>query len=319
MFKWKKEGSIFNPIVLQGKNWMYEYAQAPSAVIFPEFLRVFFASRPAPENGLYVSRMAFIDLDRSNLFKVVNICKQPILELGRKGTFDEFGTYPISVAIDGEQIRAYYAGWTRCESVPFNAAIGLAISNDGGESFHRLGEGPVLSYTPDEPFVIGSPKVRKFNDKWYLWYSAGKKWVANNGQHQPIYKIRMAVSDDGVNWEKQNRDLIADVLESNECQASADVFFYRGKYHMFFSYRYNLDFRSPGRGYKIGYASSTDLLNWKREDNRAGITMSEYGWDSESVSYPFVFVLDEKVIMLYQGNEIGRNGFGFATLDDYTE
>jgi hypothetical protein len=318
MFKWKKLGRIFNPVEIKDKGWMNEYAQAPSVVIFEKFIRVFFSSRPAPdEQGQYISRLGYIDLKRDDLFEIINICKEPILPLGELGTFDEFGTYPASVIKTENEIRAYYAGWTRCESVPFNAAIGLAISTDNGETFTKPGKGPVLAYTPDEPFVLGSPKIRRFNNAWYLWYSAGRAWLANNGQPQPVYKIRMAVSPDGINWTKVGKDLIEDVLEENECQASADVFFYKEKYHMFFSYRYNLNFREPGRGYRIGYAFSDDLVTWKRDDEKAGIAVSQSGWDSESVSYPYVFELDNAVYMLHQGNEIGKYGFGLAELESY--
>jgi len=196
--------------------------------------------------------------------------------------------------------------------VPFNAAIGLALSNDDGETFTRIGKGPVLSYSPDEPFVLGSPKIRRFNNTWYLWYSSGKKWTLNNPKPEPFYKIRMAHSVDGVNWIKYGKDIIENVLDENECQAGADVFFYQGIYHMFFSYRHQLS-----KVYKMGYAFSNDLLNWERDDSIAGLGVSENGWDSESVSYPHVFELDDKVYMLYQGNEIGKYGFGLARLESY--
>lgn len=316
MFKWKKLGRVFNPVDVQEKSWMNEYAQAPSVVIFDKFIRVFFSSRPVPDaRGQYISRLGYIDLNREDLFNIINICKAPILPLGELGTFDEFGTYPVSVIKTAKDIRAYYAGWTRCESVPFNAAIGLAISNDGGETFTKPGPGPVLAYTLQEPFVIGSPKIRYFNDTWHLWYSAGNAWLHNDGKPQPVYKIRMATSADGINWNKIGKDIIENVLEENECQAGADVLFYKEQYHMFFSYRYNLNYRDANRGYRIGYAVSDDLVNWKRDDERAGIAVSESGWDSESVSYAHVFELDNNIYMLYQGNEIGRYGFGLAQLE----
>jgi hypothetical protein len=279
MFTWKKLGPVFNPTILQTESWMKEYAQAPSVVIFDSYIRVFFSSRPHPDqHGQYISRMGYIDLNRDNLFEVLAICRQPILSLGETGTFDEFGTYPVSVIRQGEELRAYYAGWTRCESVPFNAAIGLAISNNKGETFTRAGKGPVLGYTPDEPFVLGSPKIRKFNDKWFLWYSSGKKWVRNiNSRPEPVYKIRMAISEDGIQWKKIGKDLIESILEQDECQAGADVFFFRGKYHMFFSYRYNLNFRDLQKGYRAGYAFSDDLINWTRDDLRIGRVRNRLG------------------------------------------
>jgi predicted GH43/DUF377 family glycosyl hydrolase len=316
MFVWKKLGRVFNPQEVEGRSWLKEFAQAPSVLIFDNFIRVYFSCRPQPDkNGQYVSYSAFVDLNRNNLFDIVNISQKPILELGESGTFDEFGTYPTSVIRNGELIVAYYGGWTRCESVPFNVAIGLAVSRDNGITFNKIGPGPVLSYSIDEPFIISGPKIRKYNDRWYLWYIAGRRWIEENGKPEPVYKIRMAVSDDGINWAKQDNDLINSKVEENEAQASPDVFFYEGKYHMFFCYRYSTGFRGRQRGYRIGYASSDDLIHWVRDDSKAGIDISEEGWDSEMISYPHVFELDGNVYMFYLGNQVGRFGFGLAQLE----
>jgi predicted GH43/DUF377 family glycosyl hydrolase len=315
MFKWNKLGRIFNPADRQNKVWLQEYAQAPAVLLFDKFVRVYFSCRPpADKDGQYVSYSAFIDLNRYNLFEILNVSAKPIFELGGLGTFDEFGTYPVSVIRSGEEIFAYYGGWTRCESVPFNVAIGLGISSDDGITFKKCGHGPVLSYTPDEPFIISGPKIRKFNGVWQLWYIAGRKWIIAGGKPEPVYKIRLAVSRDGFQWEKLNRDLIAGKIE-DEAQASPDVIFQNGRYHMFFCYRYSSHYRGKDRGYRIGYASSADMLNWVRDDSRAGIDVSEDGWDSEMVSYPHVFELDGHIYMLYLGNSVGRYGFGIAQLE----
>lgn len=315
-FKWKKLGKLFDPKDLTAPSWMHDYAQSPSVLIEDDYVRVYFCSRPAPgPDGLYLSYISFIDLDRTNLHNILRVCEQPVLELGKYGTFDEFGTYPVSVIRHGEEIRAYYAGWTRCESVPFNAAIGMAISRDGGETFQRLGDGPVLSYSPDEPFLLGSPRIRKFDGGWQLWYVAGKEWRMADGKPEPIYKIRMASSNDGINWVKHGLDLIADKLGAHECQACPDVTWRDGQYQMFFSYRDIRNYRSSEGGYRIGYASSADMLHWARDDDQVGIGVSETGWDSEMVNYPHVFELDGATYMLYQGNEMGRAGIGLAVLE----
>ncbi|MEZ5039032.1 MAG: hypothetical protein R2828_04045 [Saprospiraceae bacterium] len=317
MFKWKKLGRVFNPVEVKNTpEWMQEFAQAPCTLEFRDFLRVYFSCRPeADKNGQYVSYSAFVDLKKNNLFDIIRISQNPILKLGKLGTFDEFGTYPVSVIQKDKQIRCYYAGWTRCESVPFNVAIGFGISTDGGTTFQKQGDGPILSYSPNEPFILSGPKIRRFNDKWYLWYIAGRKWIMANGKPEPVYKIRMAISEDGLNWEKLDKDIIESRIEENEAQASPDVFFYEGKYHMLFCYRYSSEFRGKERGYRIGYASSKDLTNWERDDSKAGIDISEEGWDSEMVAYPHVFKLENKIYMMYLGNQVGRYGFGLAELE----
>ena len=320
MFHWKKLGKVFEPQSVVGRPWLREFAQAPATLVLDDAVRVYFSCRPpADATGQYVSYSAFIDLDRSNLFALRDVADVPILSLGGLGEFDEFGTYPVSVIRDGPLVRAYYAGWTRCESVPFNVAIGGAVSHDGGKTFTRLGNGPILSYTPDEPFVLSGPKIRRFDGCFYLFYIAGRKWKRVESRPEPVYKIRLAISDDGVTWRKLGRDLIESRIEDDEAQASPDVFHANGKYHMFFCYRHSADYRGKQNGYRIGYASSTNLLHWTRDDDKAGIDVSEEGWDSEMISYPHVFELDGRTYLAYLGNQVGRHGFGLAVLEGALE
>jgi hypothetical protein len=316
MFHWRKLGRAFDPRSVGGRPWLKEFAQAPATLLLDDAVRVYFSCRPpADAQGRYVSYSAYVDLDRDDLFKVREVASAPILPLGGLGDFDEFGVYPVSVVRDGDLVRAYYAGWTRCESVPFNVAIGTAVSRDGGRTFTRSGRGPVLGYSPDEPFVLSGPKIRRFGDGFHLFYIAGRKWKLVDGRAEPVYKIRSATSNDGVTWRKLGRDLIESRLEEDEAQASPDVFFANGKFHMFFCYRYSSHFRSKEKGYRMGYAWSSNLVDWVRDDAKAGIDVSDEGWDSEMVSYPHVFELDGRTYLAYLGNQVGREGFGLAVLE----
>jgi hypothetical protein len=314
--KWIKRGRVFNLADIPGRPpWMHEYSQAPATLIFENFVRVYFSCRPPRDaEGQFVSYCAYVDLDRQDLFRILNLAQKPVLPLGELGTFDEFGTYPMSVIRRDDEVWAYYAGWTRCESVPFNVAIGLGISTDQGVTFRKLGHGPLLEYSPDEPFTMSGPKVRYFNGRYYLFYIAGDSWVLNDGKPEISHKIRMAVSDDGLHWTKQHKTLLPDRWGENESQASPDVFFAEGFYHMFFCGWVPSNFRET-RSRKIGYAWSTDLVNWTRDDNRVGIDVSVDGFDNEMVSYPHVFALDGHTYMMYLGNEVGRYGFGLAELE----
>ena len=56
-----------------------------------------------------------------------------------------------------------------------------------------------------------------------------------------------------------------------------------------------------------------------RDDAKAGIDVSEEGWDAEMISYPHVFELDGKIYMFYLGNQVGREGFGMAELEGKLE
>lgn len=318
---WKKLGHIFDPTKWDDgidRPWMKTHSQCTHALILDSVVRVYFSCRPEKDSsGLAKSYTTFLDLDRNDLCKIISVSENPVMPLGELGTFDEFAVYPSCNIRHEDTILLYYAGWNRMKSVPFNTSIGLAVSKDEGRTFTRLGPGPILSADVYEPFVLSGPKVRKFNDTWFMFYLAGIKWIDDHGTPEIIYKNRMAVSSDGINWQRCNKNIIPDVLDENECQAGPDVFYMDGKYHMYFIYREGLNFRTtPGRGYKIGYAYSNDLFNWTRDDSKAGISYSEEGWDSTMHHYPHVFELDGNHYMLYNGNDFGKYGFGLAVLEN---
>ena len=320
MFMWKKYGRVFDPRDYQDSTWLYEYAQTPNTLEFENYIRVYFTTRLKPDDsGRLKSVLGYADLDKNDLCNVLAISKEPILKLGDRGHFDEYGTYLFApIRLNDNHIYGYYVGVTCTKSVPINASIGLCESIDNGNTFTKIGKGPVLGHSLYEPFLISSHKIRKYGDTFYLFYIAGYKWVTQNGQTEPVYKIRLATSADGVNWRRMNQNIISNKLGVLEAQACPDVFYKSNKYHMFFCYRGTFDYRrNPEFSYRIGYAYSTDLINWVRDDSKVGITISKESnaFDNEMVAYPHIFELNNKIYMLYLGNEVGRYGFGLAELE----
>lgn len=320
MFTWHKLGHIYNPYNDSKRPaWRWNFAQGINTIIFEDYLRVYFCCREKPnEKGQTISRIGYVDLERRNITNILRVSDSPVMEVGNLGYFDEHGMYPFSAIRSDGKIYGYYGGCVRCESVPFNIAIGGSISTDDGNTFEKMGKGPILSYSHDEPFVVCSPKVRIYDNKWYMFYSAGREWIKTDNRPEIYYKLRMAVSEDGINWTKKGKDIIVDKLGDTEAQACGDVIFKNGKYHMFFCYRESIDFRkNPAHSYRIGYAVSTDLFSWTRMDSLASIDVSpeKEAFDHEMVAYPHVFEMDGKIYMLYLGNEVGKYGFGLAELE----
>ena len=85
---------------------------------------------------------------------------------------------------------------------------------------------------------------------------------------------------------------------------------------MWYSYRSIDAYRTnPARSYHIGYAESKDNLAWERKDEQAGIELSDAGWDSEMLAYPYIVDYQDKRYMFYNGNGFGKAGFGYALFD----
>ena len=176
-----------------------------------------------------------------------------------------------------------------------------------------------MSATINEPVLVGDPFVKIIDGVFHMWYIFGMGWKKYSQESPPdrIYKISHATSKDGIEWKKEEgKRIISDKLIEDECQALPTVIWFRNKYHMFFCYRRAMDFRNnKNNSYRIGYAYSNDLILWNRDDSQVGIDVSENDWDSDMLCYPHVFELNEKIYLLYNGNEFGRLGFGLAELE----
>ncbi len=313
--KWQKLGKIFDVSRYKIFNDSIGFAKGPQAMVLKNFIRIYFSTVKKDSLGKLISHVAFIDIDKT--FKnIINISTHEVVPLGNLGCFDEHGIFPFSPIKYSGKIYAYTSGWSRRESVPIETSIGLAISDDNGITFNKVGNGPILTSSTNDPFLVMDGFVRNFNNILYMWYISGTEWIKNNSQSEPerIYKIKYATSKDGINWQTNKQKIIDEKFEK-ESQALPTVARFNGKYHMFFCYRKSFDFRrNTANSYRIGYAYSSDLLSWKRDDSLAGIDISETGWDSEMLCYPNVFELDNKIYMLYNGNEFGKHGFGLAQL-----
>lgn len=316
--KWKKLGKIFNPTDYKLLNNCIEFAQSPQTLIFDDFVRIYFSTRQTdPSNGKFLSHIAFADFTK-DFKKVIRVSDKTVISLGELGTFDEHGIFPINVLRDGSKVLAYTCGWSRRVSVSVETSTGYAVSEDNGLTFKKLGTGPVLTNSPKEPFLVGDSFVQKYNNEYHMWYIFGQRWIDTKDEGAArVYKIAHAVSKDGINWIKEEgKQIIPDFLNIDECQALPTVVQHNDRYHMYFCYREATGFRKDKtRGYRLGYAYSDDLQNWVRDEKNCGIKFSDEGWDSDMMCYPHIFKMDDKVYLLYNGNEFGRHGFGLAELE----
>jgi predicted GH43/DUF377 family glycosyl hydrolase len=315
MFKWKKMGLIFEPNARY--FWMNSHAQVPYSVVFDDFIRVYFSTREKEDSdGMFKSHSGYVDLDIKDLRNIINVSSSPIINLGGIGEFDEFGSMAGSIVKHDGKFYLYYCGWQRCVSVPYNWSIGLGISDDGSY-FKKLGNGPILGSSLYEPYLQACPIVYKTNEnEWHMFYLSGVKWInLPNGKKESQYLLHHAYSNDGINWIRDNKPIIEPLVE-NECQTSASIIKIDDIYHMFFSYRHGVNFRDEStRNYRIGYAYSYNFLDWIRDDSKAGIDISESGWDSKMVAYPHLQNINGQTVMFYCGNGFGKSGFGYAILE----
>jgi predicted GH43/DUF377 family glycosyl hydrolase len=305
----EKKGLIY--CVDNISEWAYSHCHKPTPLLIDDkILRVYFGVRDKTNH----TRTTFVDIDISdvNNFKVVYVHDKPVLDLGKIGAFDDSGVNVCSVIKEKNLIYMYYIGWNPSTTVHTRNSIGLAVSEDNGYTFKRLYDGPILDRNKEEPYYTGAVDVIKEEDIWKCYYTSGSEWKIINGKPEIWYHIKYATSNDGIDWKRENIDCI---LPNNpyECVARPCVIFDNGVYKMWYSKRRIDGFRNDiNKTYRAGYAESKDGISWTRVDDKLNINISNLGWDSEAIAYPYVIKIKDLFVMLYNGNSFGKTGFGYA-------
>jgi hypothetical protein len=310
--RWEKLGMVWTP---QGEvPWAQSHATLPvSQVVGPDCWWVYVGCRDA--NGK--SRIARVVLDTSPLPSgpptLHKIEPTPVLSLGEPGAFDDSGAMPSWLIQAGDYLRLYYIGWGVIGTVPYRLSIGVAISDDGGATFKRYSQGPLVGHNPDEPFFATSPCVHKEKGMWRMWYVSCTGWQQLQGRWEPAYHVKYAESLDGFNWDLTGISCVK--IDDGVAVARPCVFRKDNKYGMIYPYRSMVNYRTHAdAAYRLGYAESDDGIQWQRMDDRVGIERSAAGWDSEMMEYCWLQRHGDETYLLYNGNGFGRSGFGIARL-----
>jgi hypothetical protein len=301
---WEKRGLLVPPPV--GLAWSASHAAVPHVEVrSDDELRIYFTTRDARGRSHVARAVVQGELEAAN----VRVAPEPLLRPGEPGLFDDSGAMTSCLVRHAGRHYLYYQGWSLGVTVPFYVYASCAISDDDGESFTRVSPTPILDRTPVDPFWTSSPWVILDEGRWRMWYVSGNGWeVAGESVEHYRVHIRYAESDDGITWRREGTIAIDFAHPGEYAIARPCVVRDDDCYRMWFAYR--------GQAYRIGYAESPDGVTWTRHDDRAGITVSDSGWDSQMLEYPCVFDYRGDRHMLYNGDGFGRTGIGHAVLAD---
>lgn len=278
------------------------HAANPLAVyLHDDIFRVFFSGRDEKNK----SSVGYVDIDVFQL-KVVNVCKEALLKYGDENSFYSHGISIGNLYDQNDKQFILFMGWNIRNNEHWRGDVGRIeliandkmIVNPNRIFFGMDGEDNVsLSY----PFVMFHEGIYK------MWYGSTVSWTSEN--KEMIHVIKYATSIDGENWERLG---IAVPYEIGVAQAFSRpvVLVDEQGYKMWYSYR-----SGDGTKYRIGYSTSVDGITWQRKHHETGIEVSENGWDSDMICYPFVFRHKDSTYMLYNGNDYGKTGFGIAVFE----
>ena len=194
----------------------------------------------------------------------------------------------------------------------------LAVSTDGGMTFDRLFEGPIVDRTRHEPYFCSTPFVLVDDGHVEALVRVDHGLRRGHGRQEPQYQIRYAESTDGIETgagrlvtciglQLRRRSERAGRACSRRTAATACGTAIGAS---------STTARIRSKSYRIGYAESVDGRGLDPARSPGGHRSSEDGWDSMMVAYPFVYEHRGTKYMLYAGNGFGETGFGYAVLED---
>ena len=300
--QWLKQGLVYGPD--GSRTWAQYAALTPTPLLRDEeTIRVYAGFR----DDAGVSRIGFVDLDAGDPCRIKAVGREPVLGPGRKGAFDDNGVILGDISRVGSEIRMYYIGFQLVAKVKFLAFTGLAISTDGGDTFTRYSETPVLDRSDSGLYIRAIHSVMQDGGKFRIWFACGNGWEAIDGALYPRYNIRHIESSDGITFRGEG-EVCVDVEGREYRIGRPRVYRDQGRYIMHYT-------RGTQQGdYLAGMAESADGLRWTRNDGELGIELSDQGWDSRHLCYPAVLRVNDRTYMFYNGNDMGRDGFGVALL-----
>lgn len=319
MLKFRNLGLIATPQNLAVQNGRVGFMQSPQVLQFDGFIRIYFSTRFLDSSSKPVSKVEYLDFSKTWLC-LDSSSKSLSIEKSVLGAYDEHGIFPfVPFRISETEIFGYISGWSRRISVDVETAIGICRSLDNGETFSRIGNGPILAAGKGEPFLVGDPFIIDIGQQLIMYYIFGTSWISNpqnpTAPLDRVYRIGLATSTDAINWERRNGNQIISCEEELECQALPSVTRFQDGWLMAFCYRNAHDFRhNKEKGYRLGFATSFDGFNWSRLSGKE-YTVELADWNFEMQCYPNLYTSDDQIYLVSNGNQFGRDGFGLHVLE----
>ncbi len=212
--------------------------------------------------------------------------------------------HPHAILDDRGIILLYYTPYPPDEAeLPY-----LAVSRDG-IAFHSSST-PLFTRGPPgswDSHHIADVDVISCGDKWCMYYAG----AVYHGKRKRV-SIGLAVSKDGVHWEKYRGNPIMEPdaaysyekgTDTIEAVACPTVFRVNGTFYMYYE-------AVGGDGVpRIALASSSDGIHFQR---RGVVLEPAYWWEKGGVNHPHASIVGDKVFLLYVAHDGCTRHLGWA-------
>ncbi|MCS7052924.1 MAG: hypothetical protein NZM09_04230, partial [Ignavibacterium sp.] len=213
----------------------------------------------------------------------------PVLSPG-SFEWDSWAVHPGHIIKDGDVYKMYFVGFSN-QNAPWY--IGLATSVDGINWVKR--STPILYPGTGWEYQVATCFVIKKDSKYLLYYI---------GRNYPNYNIGLAVSNDGINFEKYSGNPILTANQNWEVYGVMypTIYLENGIYKMVYHDAGNNGF---------GYAYSIDGFHWTKDSRNPFFRKNNTAnnWGSNGIAYPSYIKVNNEERIYYSAYSISSNKF----------
>ncbi len=230
--------------------------------------------------------------------------------------------FPFLLPLSPSHWLLYFTGWGHRADGHLPNTTGVAISDDGGMTYHYHDQHPVIPLDrPWDAEGTGSIWILKESDRLRMYYTALGAYQpkpegirTHHGDPLPQIGIGYAESTDGLHWQKPLDHLVVSPrgfdIEPYEYICSKPCILKQGN-------RYIMWVSTFGTAYRVHRLTSHDGIHWQWEpriepDGELGIGTTG-AFDDHQRSYPTMIATDDGTLHCwYTGNAFGCHGMGYA-------
>jgi predicted GH43/DUF377 family glycosyl hydrolase len=230
-------------------------------------------------------------------------------------------SFPFLLPLSADNWLLYFTAWGRRSDGKLPNTTGVAISNDGGESWRYHSEHPVLPL--DRPYDAegtGSMWILHENGLFRMYYTAIGRYFpkpegvdTGHGDTIPEIGIAYAESKDGIHWEKPLAHLVVSprgfgVIPYEYICSKPCIIKQNDTYVMWLN--------TFGTAYRVHRLTSHDGFTWQWSDRHGpdgelGVGEQD-AFDDLQRSYPTVIRDHNELRCWFTGNQFGATGMGYA-------
>jgi hypothetical protein len=301
-YNWTKFGLTYDS---SGHNpsWGQTHALVPTPQVLNSDRVAIFSSFIDHQ---FRGRVGRVDIGFEKGFpEVVEVKKNPILDLGGEGSFSQYGVgmgafWPNQINGD-----LYFVAFDRPEGFKFKAFTGKAKFDFSIQQYVHTSRTPTFGPEMGGQTIVGVHDIFEHDGITHALVSIGSGFERINGKEYPQYQVHLASGIDLEHLEISDRPIIEAISPTYRIGRPRITKITDG-------FEVLVTAGTLDGSYLPEAYYSSNLIEWRKGTVKNFVSKEVKDFDDRHQCYLSRFTLGGEEWVVYNGNNMGIDGFGFA-------